>query len=184
VHISRACREARRQRGLTQSEVADQVEGLSQPSLSRFESRRGALPDHVVDALAEFLDVDVAEVLRHMQRADAEREPRAFVCESPWCPSVQPVDVGGDVRFVPAVEQSARDSLFCRWCGHRMIASCSRCGAPVEPGIFCTGCGTPYVVLPMGSDGEEDPQTWSDAERQRRGEITGLAAASTPPRAR
>jgi hypothetical protein len=176
MHIARACREARRQRGLTQADVAREVAGLSQPSLSRFESGRGSLPEHVVAALAGFLGVDVQAVLRRAYEAvERMREPQVFVCESPWCPSVRPVEVGSEVRFVPTLQRSARESLYCRWCGHKLIANCAQCAAAVESGIFCTECGTPYVSLPLHPAEVGDARTWAAEERERRAAITGLA---------
>ncbi|NQT88577.1 helix-turn-helix transcriptional regulator [bacterium] len=179
VHISRACREARRQRGLSQAEAAREIDGLSQPSLSRFEAGRGTLPEHTVEALALYLGVDVQEVLRVAHRSEREeREQQACVCESPWCPSVRPVEIGGEARFVPTVQPCAASARFCRWCGHRMIDACSRCGAAIETGIFCAGCGTPYVSLPLRPEEVGDVSAWTREERERREAITGMAGKS------
>lgn len=80
VEIGRRIREARRRRGLSQSEVS-QVAGITQASLSNYETGKRELPLSTVMNLAAALDVPLGDlmeipdvmILRDSRLADAVR---------------------------------------------------------------------------------------------------------------
>ena len=152
--VCRRIREARREMGLSQSELASEV-GCKQSALSMFEQGDGTkLNDAVVERLAKKFGVslDAAESVggeggggRVEPAADAR--PSVAFCPNPQCPTNHLYRVGG--RDCHRPDRAAADPVggrFCAMCGEVLERKCPNCGAAVHDGAFCSFCGEPYVA--------------------------------------
>lgn len=144
-------RKARREKGLTQSELALKV-GSAQSAISMFESgREDALSDDRLRAVAEFLGLAIeGGVPRAAGGASV-----AKYCPAHDCPSNVPYSAGGQVCFlVSPLEASASEATRCRLCGEVLESRCpnAECAAAILRGAFCGRCGAPYIAfaLPAG----------------------------------
>lgn len=155
--IGRKVREARKQAGLSQSELAAEV-GCKQSALSMFEQGDGTkLNDEVIGRLAKKFDIKLTEsaeaklARRPAPFTLANREvPRGF-CPNPHCPSHHAYQV--EERLLLRPDRAAQDPAggkFCAVCGEVLEHRCPNCGAPVHDGAVCTFCGEPYVAVAAG----------------------------------
>jgi DNA-binding XRE family transcriptional regulator len=161
-------REARRRKGLTQSEVAEQVK-CKQSAISMFEAgRSGALARDLILKLAKLLDVDVKTESLQAEEVPSPGPLRLKYCPLADCPSNVPYVVGGRLCFRPSlVEESVAVRSRCRLCGEPMEASCPNpeCRTDVAEGSFCRTCGAPYVVSALVE--APDSEHWAEAQRTR-----------------
>ena len=167
--LHRRIRDARRAKGLSQTEVANRV-GCLQSQVSMIES---GLPSRVAREtlvkVADFLGVEMEGQPAIAASAAPVPFGRAY-CPQADCPSNLPYVAGGDLFFWPAAQPGApRPGHRCVWCGEVLAFVCPHCGAPAGNGACCRECGRPYVAPPPVLDG--DPAEWAV---RRRAEIEAL----------
>ena len=140
--ICRAFREARREKGLTQSSLAQEV-GCHQAALSMFEKGNPTkLSNEYVTKIAERLGLDLASLLAKKPEPPP-RQPDLAVgyCPEPECPSNVAYSVGLRTFFRISLQKGA----YCAHCGEVLEKRCPSCGAALNEGACCTQCGKPYV---------------------------------------
>lgn len=171
-------RQARRAKGLTQSELAARVK-CKQSAISMFEAgRTSVLSTETVSQIAKALDIDIKSVPAAPEAENgAARRLTLKFCPVDECPSNVPYVVHGSIHLLPRmVNAPQEEKTRCRYCGEILESHCpnAECAARVESGAFCPWCGAEYVSqAPL--DSGLDPVAWSDAQRQRIAEARKLA---------
>lgn len=170
---SRIVRQVRREKGLTQSELARRA-GCRQSAISMFErGRRDALSDDRVEAVARVLGVALSPDGGRVARP--ERLTLKY-CPEDDCPSNVPVVVGDRLVMLPRlVEAEESEKTRCGCCGELLESACPNvtCGAEIRgEGGFCRVCGSVLVTVvhPPG----EPLRTWAERRRRRIREIREL----------
>ena len=150
--------EARRAKGLRQTELAAQV-GCTQSALSMFEGGQPTkLSEETVKKLSEFLGVPLwAEVSPPMAvSASGSHDFLNAVygfCPNCQCPSNVPYVVDGRLFYRPSRNvASPTGGVRCTQCGEVLEMKCPSCGAPLNDGACCAVCGSAYVT-PSIADG-------------------------------
>jgi transcriptional regulator with XRE-family HTH domain len=159
VHYDREVfRQARRDRGLTQSELAAQV-GATQSAVSMFEAGKAdALAEDTIRAMATAMGIDLPSAGEGRQPARGTAAGVAKFCPAYDCPGNVPFLIGGRVRtLVSPVCALESEPTRCRLCGELLERCCpnAACRAPVAAGAFCARCGTAYIATPPAA--ESDP---------------------------
>jgi len=146
--ICRKIKRARREAGLSQTEVALEV-GCKQSALSMFEQGDGTkLGEEMVERLAKKFGIDLSAPV-----GDAEKtsEPRVSgvgrgFCPNPHCPTNRVYVVEGRRFLLPDIAAAdPAGGRFCAMCGEVIEKACPNCGAAVHEGAICSFCGKPYV---------------------------------------
>ncbi len=172
--------EARRAKGLRQTELAVQV-GCTQSALSMFEGGQPTkLSDETVKRLSEVLGVPIVgesaheENIAHVaEQGEMNRAVSGF-CPNCHCPSNVPYVVDGRLFYRPSRKvASPTGGVRCTQCGEMLEMRCPRCGAHVNEGACCAVCGASYVT-PVVAEGL-DVVAYAQA---RRAEIVQLRELS------
>ncbi len=152
--ICRKVREARREAGLRQSVLAQEV-GCKQSALSMFEQGDGTkLNDDAIRKLCTKFGIELeakeAEKEKPVQQAAAVFAPpvaHAGFCPNALCPSHISYMVDGRRFLKPdRVQQDPVGGKYCAVCGELLERTCPNCGSPVHDGAVCSYCGEPYVA--------------------------------------
>ena len=150
--------EARRAKGLRQTELAAQV-GCTQSALSMFESGQPTkLSEETVKKLSDFLGVPLRaeEPVMGTVPTTGLREPLNVVhgfCPNCQCPSNVPYVVEGRLFYRPSRSvASPTGGVRCTQCGEFLEMRCPSCGAVLNDGACCAACGAAYVT-PSIADG-------------------------------
>ena len=133
-------RDARRQKGLTQAELARQA-GCTQSALSMYESgQESALATETLHKIAKLLDIAFEE-----SPALPSLFARGGFCPNHQCPAAFPYLTGGELLIRPAFFNHAR---HCPHCGEILLKNCPRCETPPDenPGACCAACGKALVL--------------------------------------
>lgn len=146
--ICRKIRDARREAGLSQKVVADEI-GCKQPALSMFESGDGTkLNDEFIEKLAAKFGVNIDEEAKPSENngINLQRERHTSYCPNHQCPSHESYLVGSERFLKPnRIIQDPVGGKYCAICGELLETSCPKCGAPVNDGAVCSCCGRKYV---------------------------------------
>lgn len=157
--ICRKLKEARRERGLSQSALAREV-GCKQSALSMFEQGDGRkLNDEVVKKMAAKFGIELGELSEENEKvvvpplfvsklaaSEPIRPVRGF-CPNPHCPSNHAYRVEEKVLYRPNREEADPiGGKYCAICGELLEKRCPNCGSHVHEGAICSVCGEPYVV--------------------------------------
>jgi transcriptional regulator with XRE-family HTH domain len=133
-------RDARRQKGLTQAELARKA-GCTQSALSMFESgQESALAAETLKKIAGVVGIALA---------DAPAAPLAFArkayCPTFHCPMAFPYFAGATLLVRPCFYSNAR---HCPHCGELLLATCPHCETPPTEnlGACCAACGKALVL--------------------------------------
>lgn len=144
--------EARRAKGLRQTELAAQV-GCTQSALSMFEGGQPTkLSEETVKKLAEYLGVPFLEDTSSSGSIppSGSCEPQVAVhgfCPNCQCPSNVPYVVDGRLFYRPSrTVASPTGGPRCTQCGELLEMRCPACGAPLNDGACCAVCGSRYVT--------------------------------------
>jgi transcriptional regulator with XRE-family HTH domain len=175
--LNEILRKKRRERGLTQSDLAHAAH-CTQSAVSMFEAGRSdALAEKTVARIAEILEIDLASVAAVIPSASTSAMAKKF-CPVDECPSNVPYVVRGQPCFYPRMVQApVEEKTRCRYCGELMesCCPCGKCAAPAREGAFCRLCGTPYVTAV--NTGIAPLEEWADAQRKRILEILEISGA-------
>ena len=168
-------RDARRDMGLTQAELAKRA-GCLQSQVSMLE---GGMPNKVaretLEKIADLLGVELpkpaAEEIAAPLAAERPFAGHAY-CPQADCPSNKPYVVGGELFFMPSPQPGApRPGHRCAWCGEVLAFVCPKCGAVATAGACCRECGSPYIFAPPAL--EIAPEIWAARRRAEIAEIFG-----------
>lgn len=142
--LHKRLRRARREAGLTQAALAQQV-GCKQSAVSMMEAgRREAMARETLVKVAALLKVDLPEMSESVSPA---LSPAISICGNFSCPSNLPYVVGNDVYFLPL--GNVGRGRYCIFCGEVLMSICAHCAAPiVKHGGCCGACGEVFVELP------------------------------------
>ena len=165
IAFCRQLAQARREKGMTQSAVAEAV-GCKQSAISMLEAGQSAkIAQETVEKIAALLEVPLpVSESRPPVPAPSPLGSRAF-CPSVLCFSNVPYMVDGRLFFW---QQPQPGGTHCAVCGELLERRCPQCGAPVyAAGGCCLDCGDPRITDTLSP--EADRATWA-AQRQR--EIT------------
>lgn len=167
----------RKELGLTQSELADQV-GVSQTKISRLESDLdGSVDLRLLSKIARALNRPVSELLPEELAEDLQRTAQdvfyAF-CPNPLCRSNAIKRERGDATvYWNSDKQYAQDRFdetnFCPKCGEELVKECPSCKRrrDAQHTLFCITCGQRMYDRPR-------PDEWEQIER-------ALPAENRPP---
>jgi transcriptional regulator with XRE-family HTH domain len=148
--ICRKIRDARREAGLSQKVVADEI-GCKQPALSMFESGDGTkLNDEFIEKLAEKFGININEDEKQIacDIVSVPREKNTAYCPNHQCPSHEPYFVGSERFLRPnRIVQDPVGGKFCAICGELLETRCPNCGAAINDGAVCSCCGKKYVAI-------------------------------------
>lgn len=150
--ICRLIKEARREAGLSQSQLSAEV-GCKQSALSMFEQGDGTkLNDDTIEKLASKFGIALPA-----RDGEARSSAKIFVapsgrgtgfCPNPSCPSHTEYHVEGKRLLMPdRFKSDPVGGKFCAICGEILERSCSNCGVSVHDGAVCSICGKPYIPL-------------------------------------
>ncbi len=171
----RQLRLARREKGLTQAELAQRV-GCQQSAISMMESgRMSALARETLEKIASELGVAL-EGATSAPMISTPLAGHAF-CTDPECPANVPFVVGNELLFWPRPQPMA-GGRHCACCGEVLASVCVKCGTPAGGGACCGACGTPFVPLP--ADVRTDVEAWAAARRRQIAEWRALLASDAP----
>ena len=161
ISFCRQLARARRDKGLTQSMLAQTV-GCKQSAISMLESGQSEkLSQETVEKIAALLGVPVESPAPHSMPAAASG---AFgYCPNADCYSNVPYVVQNELFFWPRLHSLALGNR-CVFCGELLESTCHQCGAPVAEGACCSTCGTPRVTNTIAAD--VPAETWA-AKRRR-----------------
>ena len=151
--VCKKIKEARRNAGLSQSEIAKEI-NCKQSALSMFEQGDGTkLNDEAIEKLCAKFSIDL--------EGNADKREAAVVnfsvpaikmsakgyCPNPKCPTNHRYEVETKVYYLP--DRDKADPVggkYCAMCGEILEHVCPNCGAPIHDGAICSICGEPYIV--------------------------------------
>ena len=163
-------RAARREKGLTQAQLAQRV-GCQQSAISMMESgRMTALARETLVRIAAELGV-VLEKSAKTPASSATPSSGHAHCTDPECPSNIPFVVSGTLVFWPRAQPVA-GGRHCATCGEVLASVCGKCGAPAGTGACCRDCGTAFVPPPAAV--RVDVEAWAEARRRQIAEWRAL----------
>ena len=144
--------EARRAKGLRQTELAAQI-GCTQSALSMFESGQPTkLSEETVKKLSDFLGVPLLDEMSSVVAVpmtvlrDTLNVIHGF-CPNCQCPSNVPYVVEGRLFYRPSRKvASPTGGVRCTQCGEVLELKCPSCGAVLNDGACCATCGAAYVT--------------------------------------
>ncbi len=144
--------EARRAKGLRQTELAAQV-GCKQSALSMFEGGQPTkLSEETVKKLSELLGVPLAAETSPVMTVSTTGLHESLnvvhgFCPNSQCPSNVPYVVGGRLFYRPSRKvASPTGGVRCSQCGEVLELKCPSCGAHLNDGACCAACGAAYVT--------------------------------------
>lgn len=170
-----ALREARRDRGMTQAELAEKI-GAKQAAVSMYE--RGqvtALSHHKVLEMGKLLGVDVKAFAAGRDPVSGKAMIRK-ICPTYDCPTNYPFMAGGQACVMPFFAESvANEKTRCRLCSEVLLSRCptTGCEAPLVEGAACQRCGQQYVKVEL--DEGQLPAEWVREQRASIRELRRMA---------
>lgn len=151
--ICRKIKDARRERGISQSLLAKEV-GCKQSALSMFEQGDGTkLNDEVIKKLCDKFGIKLSTEKTAVEIPVLPAPQRVFevekgYCPNPNCPSHTAYEVDGR-RFLKP-DRRLQDPVggkFCAICGEVLEKRCPNCGSLVHDGAVCSICGESYIAI-------------------------------------
>ena len=166
ITVCRQLARARREKGLTQSALAQAV-GCKQSAISMLESGQPEkLSQEAVAKIASLLEVSLDAASALLSPEPRTLSPLTPYCPSAACPSNVPYAVAGELLFWPRPQPASAGGKHCAYCGEVLERQCPRCGAAAGEGACCHACGGAKVIDTL------PPETGREAwAAQRRREI-------------
>lgn len=177
--LGRRIRTERRSMGLSQTLLAEQVDGLTQSLVSKVE--HGVLdavvePERLVALLGALGIEPVGPFLEAHRRLREQSKAGDDPVRVEWvscldadCGLTRLVRHGAVWRFSPRVR--ARTTVVgerCGRCGSILEDECPHCGKPLQAEVCCVHCGKPYILREISSDRPEIPGAALTAEEVAR----------------
>ncbi len=175
ITLCRQLARARREKGMTQSALAQAV-GCKQSAISMLESGQPEKLSHeAVAKIASLLGVTLdspSSPSSVLGLPSSGSFPAPVYCPSAACPSNVPYAVAGELLFWPRPQPSAASGKHCAYCGEVLERLCPHCGATLTEGACCHTCGGAKVTntLPPGTDHE----AWAALRRREISEWKAL----------
>ncbi len=142
---------ARRGKGMTQSELARQVD-CKQSAISMLErGNRQALSLEKQEALASVLGLPMPT-----DHGTPPIRSNPTYCPHYDCPANMPYRVGQRIIALPRNHMS-QIGKYCRYCGEICESHCPSCHATFEQGSHCPHCGSPYIAV---AEAERNQTEW------------------------
>ena len=165
--ICRQLAKARREKGMTQSALAEAV-GCKQSAISMLESGQSAkVAQETVDKIASLLGVPLepATVEGRSVTSDLRLPVSHAFCPNALCYSNVPYVVNGDLLFWPRPHPlPAAGATHCAVCGELLERRCPHCGAALSDGACCPYCGVARITNTLPPEIEHE--AWA-AQRRR-----------------
>jgi transcriptional regulator with XRE-family HTH domain len=159
--------EARRRRGMTQSDLADTV-GCKQSAISMFERGNAqALAIEKQEAIAKLLEIPWHAPDNKGARDIAPARNHNF-CPQFECPSNLVYRVGTRRLSMPRAP-SCTDGIYCRYCGEVSETRCPACKTIYTQGACCSNCGYAFIACPDWTEAEW--LDWQEAHNRTAREI-------------
>lgn len=134
---------SRRNRGLTQSELAAKV-SCKQSAISMFErGNRNALSAEKQKAIASLLDISWSPP----ENAESPPPTQGY-CPNFDCPTNYPYRVANQLFFIPHILHEY-GSRYCTYCGEILENACPNCSISFANGACCKECGCSYITIPQ-----------------------------------
>ena len=170
ITVCRQLARARRDKGLTQSSLAQAV-GCKQSAISMLESGQSEkLSQEAVGKIASILEVTLespaTQPAANSLQPTGVSQARGY-CPNATCPSNVPYVVNGELIFWPRLQPVTSNGKHCAYCGEVLERQCPHCGAAITEGACCSACGGAKVTNTLPP--EADCEAWSV---QRRREIS------------
>jgi transcriptional regulator with XRE-family HTH domain len=166
ITVCRQLARARREKGLTQSALA-QAAGCKQSAISMLESGQPEkLSQEAVAKIAALLEVTLEPPSSQVHPSSFILHPSVSLgyCPDAACPSNTPYTVAGELLFWPRPQPSASGGKRCAYCGEVLERQCPHCGAALAEGACCHACGGAKVANTLQP--ETDREAWA-AHRRR-----------------
>lgn len=168
--------QARREEGLSQSEVAAAV-GCKQSAISMFEKGNPTkISEDTVKKLLEKFKISVDEPNTDRLASVSgvvSRVVRGY-CPNVDCPTNVPYVVGKKIMYRPSrMLASPNGGRRCAMCGEILEMVCPECGSQLNDGACCNVCGNAYVASIMTD--EINPVEFAAERRREIGEIRSFS---------
>ncbi|HOE60420.1 MAG TPA: helix-turn-helix transcriptional regulator [Kiritimatiellia bacterium] len=172
ITFCRKLARARRERGMTQSALAQAV-SCAQSAISMLESGQpGKLSQETVGKIASLLGVPLEDSAP--DGVPLPTRPSAGYCPNAACFSNIPYVVADEVLFWPRPQPTAARGPYCVYCGEVLEPQCPHCGAGVTPGACCPQCGRARIT--GGAPDGVDPEDWAARRRRELADWRALSA--------
>lgn len=164
--------EARRQKGITQTQLAKLAECKQSAICMMEKGSATALSHDAIVKIAKILEVELPETTSEEKiiSVPPARSGNSF-CPNSDCPSNVPYMVGEQVVLWPQLQPTA-NGKYCAYCGEVLETSCGNCDAPVTQGAFCPKCGAARVLPP--EEMLPSPAEWVAEKRKAAAELKSL----------
>jgi len=167
ITVCRQLARARREKGMTQSALAQAV-GCKQSAISMLESGQPEkLSQEAIAKIASLLEVALESPALHSSvlcPPSSPSFPAPVYCPDAACPSNVPYTVAGELLFWPRPQPAAAGGKHCAYCGEVLERRCPHCGAALTEGACCHTCGGAKVTNTLPP--ETDREAWA-AQRRR-----------------
>jgi transcriptional regulator with XRE-family HTH domain len=152
--------QARRKKGVTQSELAQNV-SCKQSAISMFErGNPNALSSEKQQAIAKLLDI----AWPPLDDIASESPSTLAFCPNFDCPANYPYRVANQLLFMPYLAHDS-NSTNCKYCGEVLEKACPNCKTHFQSGACCQVCGTAYISIPEPTNAEHN-ENWLQMQRK------------------
>lgn len=151
--VCKKIKEARRKAGLSQSQIAKEI-NCKQSALSMFEQGDGTkLNDEAIERLCAKFSINIEEEANNNETSIKSaslvsiKSSSKGYCPNPKCPTNRKYEVESKIYYLP--DRDSADPVggkYCAMCGEILEHVCPNCGAPIHHGAICSICGEPYIV--------------------------------------
>jgi transcriptional regulator with XRE-family HTH domain len=146
LEICKQIAQTRREKGLTQSALAQEV-GCKQSAISMLEAGQPSkLSKENIEKIASALGLTLQTAQTKLVSSCGEK--KGF-CPNAQCPSNTPYVVQGQLVFQPRLQQEKH----CAYCAELLETCCPTCATAIHvEGAYCTSCGTARVTNTLPAD--------------------------------
>lgn len=163
IELYQLLADARRKKGLTQTQLARQAD-CRQSAVSMMErGRPDALSWAKIETIGGILELDLSEYApksTETESAAVSLTAKGY-CPHFDCPSNTPYVVNSRLFAMPRTLSTGK---FCQYCGELLEKECPECGAKIsDASACCQDCGNIYIATP--GDMAERAVSWAEQQR-------------------